>query len=186
MVFLEVFTTHWTSACVNYLNKGVFEKSMALSKKQINILLREKENLFLEFKTAFSSKLDEDIVAFSNTKGGTIIVGVEDNGNIKGAKLTNEIKAKINVLCRNCSPPIETQIMELNNVFAIEISEGRNKPYCCSSGYFRRLDGNTQKMNTDELKMLFADSDKIPFEEKANTQICVDDISVKKVEPPQP
>ena len=133
--------------------------------EQLKLLLKEKENLTLEFKEKYSSRIDEDIVAFANTKGGIILLGVDDNGNVKGEELTNDLKAKINTLTRNCKPSISVNIRQIEKIVVLEIPEGDIKPYSCSTGYFRRLDGNTQKMDTEELKILFQKSDKIPFEE---------------------
>ena len=39
--------------------------------EKINILVKEGEGLTVEFKEHFTPRIDEDIVAFSNTRGGT-------------------------------------------------------------------------------------------------------------------
>ena len=82
-----------------------------MDSKQLKLLLQEKENLTLEFKEKYTPKIDEDIVAFSNTKGGIILLGVDDKGKVKGQELTNELKAKINTLARNCKPSINVKII---------------------------------------------------------------------------
>jgi len=38
--------------------------------EKINILIKEGEGLAVEFKEHFTPRIDEDIVAFANTKGG--------------------------------------------------------------------------------------------------------------------
>ena len=38
--------------------------------EKINILIKEDEGLAVEFKEHFTPRIDEDIVAFANTKGG--------------------------------------------------------------------------------------------------------------------
>ena len=131
--------------------------------ERLKIILQEKENLTLEFKEKYTPKIDEDLVAFSNTKGGIILLGVNDNGKILGEDLTNELKAKINTLARNCKPSINTKIEFIDKVVIINILEGTEKPYSCSSGYFRRLDGNSQKMSHEEIQIMFQDNNPIPF-----------------------
>lgn len=66
--------------------------------EELELLLKEGEGLTIEFKESFSSKLDKDIVAFANTHGGRIFLGVNDQGKIVGEILTNDLKAKINSL----------------------------------------------------------------------------------------
>ncbi|MEK6916938.1 MAG: ATP-binding protein [Nanoarchaeota archaeon] len=156
-------------------------KGLDMDSEKLAFLLKEKENLTLEFKEKYSSRIDEDIVAFSNTKGGVILLGIDDTGKVVGQDLTNDLKAKINTLARNCKPSIEVSISCKDNIVIIEVLEGDQKPYSCSAGYFRRLDGNTQKMSTEELKILFHKSDKTSFEEKYNGEITFEDVSVKKV-----
>lgn len=60
--------------------------------------------------------------------------------------LTNELKARITSLARNCGPSLQVRIKQAEDVVAIEVPQGEEKPYGCGSGYFRRLDGTTQKM----------------------------------------
>jgi ATP-dependent DNA helicase RecG len=148
---------------------------------KIKLFIREGEGLTLEFKEKFNSRIDEDLVAFSNTKGGTLLLGVRDNGAIKGERLTNDLKGKINSLARNCKPSISLDITQIGEVVVIEVPEGSGKPYSCRTGYFRRLNGTTQKMSHDEIRILFRESETIPFEEKTTRGISIEDISKTKV-----
>lgn len=150
---------------------------------ELQLLLKEGEGLTIEFKESFSSKLDKDIVAFANTHGGQIFLGVDDQGKIVGEKLTNDLKAKINSLARNCEPGIVLQSIEqVDKAVVITIDESDEKPHSCSAGYYRRLDAATQKMNQKELKLLFDTSSNKPrFEEQINDGISWDDISQPKI-----
>ncbi len=150
--------------------------------EELKLIIAEGESLLVEFKERYSSKINRDIVAFSNTKGGYILIGVNDSGEITGAKLSNELKADINVLARNCEPPITIKkVSQVENVIVVEISEGSEKPYSCSSGYFRRLDATTQKMNRKELELMFQKILAISFEEKINRSVSWEDISEEKI-----
>ncbi|MFH1173504.1 MAG: ATP-binding protein [archaeon] len=148
--------------------------------EQVKILLKERENLTLEFKERYTAKMDEDIVAFSNTKGGVIILGVKDNGTVVGEQLTNDMKAKINSLAKNCEPSISVQLSQAANVVIIEVNEGMQRPYRCGTGYFRRLDGSTQKMTNEELRIMFGENEPLSFEERTSN-CTIDDISDDKV-----
>ncbi len=152
-----------------------------LTSEQVNLLIGEGEGLSVEFKEHYSSRIDEDIVAFSNAKGGDVILGVRDDGTITGEHLTNDLKAKINSLARNCKPSIVVDIIQVGKVVVILVPEGTEKPYACGSGYYRRLDATTQKMSHDELRIMFADNEPLPFEEKIVRNFSFDDISKAKV-----
>lgn len=94
------------------------------------------ENHLIEFKENFT-KLDREMVAFANGSGGVIYCGVSDNGKIRGVSTDNKSLSAVQDLARNCDPPIEIIIHRLkDNVVAIEIPEGADKPYQCSSGFF--------------------------------------------------
>ncbi|MBP7232985.1 MAG: putative DNA binding domain-containing protein [Syntrophaceae bacterium] len=152
-----------------------------LTAEQVNLLIREGEGLTIEFKEHYTSRIDEDIVAFSNAKGGAVILGVRDDGTIAGEQLTNDLKAKINSLTRNCKPSITVETMQIGRVTVIVVPEGTEKPYSCSSGYYRRLDATTQKMNHDELRIMFAENEPLPFEEMTVRKFSFDDVSKAKI-----
>lgn len=137
-----------------------------MNNENVKLLVEEGESLTVEFKEKYTSKIDEDIVGFANTKGGAIILGVGDNGIVVGERLTNELKGKINSLARNCKPDITVDAKQVDTVVVIDVPEGTEKPYYCGSGYFRRLNGNTQKLNHEEIKAMFSENDALPFEEK--------------------
>jgi ATP-dependent DNA helicase RecG len=100
--------------------------------EEINLLIKEGEGLTVEFKERYSSKIDRDIVAFSNTKGGHILLGVDDAGSVKGETLTNKMKAEITELARNCEPGIHIKgIKQVGKIIVVEIPEGDEKPYSC-------------------------------------------------------
>src|SRR4030066_374548 len=83
---------------------------------KIQILVQEGEGLTVEFKEHFTPRIDEDIVAFANTKGGVILLGVRDDRTISGEKLTNDLKARINSIARNCNPPVQVKIKQLKDI----------------------------------------------------------------------
>ncbi len=55
-------------------------------------LLKEGESETVEFKPSLSQmdKITESISAFSNTKGGTVVIGVGDNGEVLGVEEIKE------------------------------------------------------------------------------------------------
>ena len=50
-----------------------------MTKEQIKNILLQGESQLVEFKTNFNKEVIESIVAFSNTNGGKIIIGIKDD-----------------------------------------------------------------------------------------------------------
>jgi len=149
---------------------------------KINLLIKEGEGLTVEFKERYTSKIDRDIVAFANSKGGLLLLGVDDRGKVLGEKLTNKMKAEINAIARNCDPSIPIKkIRQVGNIVVVEIAEGDEKPYGSSTGYYRRLDAVTQKMTQREVRSFFRETDDISFEDITCRDLSLKDISLKKI-----
>jgi ATP-dependent DNA helicase RecG len=155
---------------------------LMLDADKINILIKEGEGLTVEHKASYTPKIDRDIVAFANSKGGLLLLGVDDRGKVVGEKLTNKMKAEINTIARNCDPSIHLKnIRQMGKVVVIEVAEGDEKPYSSSSGYFRRLDAVTQKMTQREVRAIFRETEDISFEDIACKDLSLKEISLKKV-----
>jgi len=148
----------------------------------LDLIIQEGEGLTVEFKERFTERIDQDMTAFANTKGGVILLGVRDDRTVSGEALTNDLKARIQSLARNCTPMISITIQQIQNIVAVEVVQGEEKPYSCSSGYFRRLDGATQKMTPAELRIMFREHDEIPFEERFHSELTWSDLDTAKIE----
>lgn len=86
-----------------------------------------------KFEISDARKIAKSLSAFSNTKGGRLLVGVKDNGKIAGVRSEEEIYM-IEAAARLYSKPsvdfrIKKYTVEGKNVLEIIIPEGKNKPY---------------------------------------------------------
>ncbi|MCK5012750.1 MAG: putative DNA binding domain-containing protein [Candidatus Omnitrophica bacterium] len=150
--------------------------------EELKLFIDEGEGLTVEFKEKYSSKIDRDIVAFANSKGGYIFLGVTDNGKIAGETLSNKVKAEIGAIARNCDPNIEIKnIKQLERIVVVEVLEGEEKPYSCSSGYYRRLDAITPKMTQTEVRTMFRQTRDMVFEDLPRNECSLSDISLAKI-----
>ena len=61
-----------------------------MNKDSFNTLVKKGESEILEFKEGFDKETIETAVAFANTKGGTILIGVADKGKVKGVQVGKE------------------------------------------------------------------------------------------------
>ncbi|MDD4719265.1 MAG: ATP-binding protein [Bacteroides sp.] len=107
--------------------------------KYLQCLIREGEHTTQDFKFEISDaqKIAKTLSAFANTKGGKLLIGVKDNGNITGIQSDEEkymIEAAADLYCK---PKIDytTKEIEINGktVLIASIQESKNKPvFACS------------------------------------------------------
>lgn len=102
----------------------------------IKRLILEGENVSLDFKKTISNceKIAKTLVAFANNKGGRLLIGVADDGTIKGVKAEEEEKYMINKAAHQfCKPAIEPifeeYIIDDKLVLVAEIPRSDTKPH---------------------------------------------------------
>lgn len=99
----------------------------------------EDESFFVEFKNDSISNKDlvKEICAFSNTFGGYVFIGIEDDKRITGCQ--NWTEEKINNSIRNLMDPtpefnIKKLIKNDIKIFVIKVEEGCMPPYITNKG----------------------------------------------------
>ncbi len=130
----------------------------------LDILLQEGETSMLEYKESLSSGLSRELVAFANTAGGKILLGVRDDGSVKGIEDTNDLRARIQDIARNCDPPVNVLIERVDNVIIITVRESTEKPVQCSDGFFWRQGATAQKLTRNEIRSFFQKEGAIRFD----------------------
>jgi ATP-dependent DNA helicase RecG len=135
-----------------------------VKRADLDILLGEGEGSMLEYKEAFSSSLARELVAFANSTGGKILLGVRDDGAVVGARDTNELRARIEDLARNCDPPVRVVTERVGDVVVLTVRESESKPVQCREGFFWRQGAATQKLSRDEIREFFRSEGAIRFD----------------------
>jgi ATP-dependent DNA helicase RecG len=135
------------------------------------MLLEEGEGYKIEYKEGVSG-IDKDMVAFANSSGGVIFLGITDDKQIKGINITNRLKTQIQDIANNCRPKVKIFLEEIEfdnkDVLIVNLREGVDKPYECSSGFYKRIGAISQKLTRDELMGFFKTEGKIRFDELIN------------------
>lgn len=79
------------------MNRTIMKISEAASTnpydlRELKKLALEGEGLHLEFKrkSSYPEKIVRELIAFANTEGGTLLIGVDDDGSIPGVKYPDE------------------------------------------------------------------------------------------------
>jgi predicted HTH transcriptional regulator len=107
--------------------------------KALRRLVNEGEHEQLEFKRKVThpEKIVREIVAFANTKGGSLLIGVDDNGSIPGLKYPEDDQYSLNKAIEEMIKPriqyscelIPLDETESKAVLHYRIKEGLKKPY---------------------------------------------------------
>ena len=106
-----------------------------VSQNDLYALIREGEHSEQDFKYRISDarKIARTLSAFANTTGGRLLVGVRDNGSIAGVKDEDDIYMLESASEVFLKPALKLEVwaheIEGKNVWEIEISEGKEKPY---------------------------------------------------------
>src|SRR4051794_28665049 len=98
----------------------------------LEILLQEGEGTRLEYKESLSSSFARELVALANTLGGRILLGVRDDGTVSGVSDSNETRARIQDIARNCDPPVKVAVERAGEVTVVTVFESSIKPVQCS------------------------------------------------------
>ena len=103
--------------------------------KYIRNLIAQGEHLHLDFKYEISDakKIARTFSAFANTNGGTLLIGVKDNGVIKGIQTDEELYMAESSATMYSRPEvnfsIETWTIQDKTILEVKIPESSNKPH---------------------------------------------------------
>lgn len=142
-----------------------------------------------QFKTDVSNEisLSQEMVAFSNSGGGSIFIGVKDDGTF--ASLGREDMGRLNQLISNAAsqqvrPPInpQTEIIQTDNglVMCVVISNGISKPYTDKNGVTWVKSGADKRKATarEELQRLYQSAGLIHADEVPALGMTVSDLDM--------
>lgn len=104
--------------------------------KQLRNLVAQGEGTMLEFKrkASFPEKVVREMIAFANTSGGTLLVGIGDDGSIPGLKYPEEESFTIQRELKKVKPLIEVTetfipVAHNRTVLQYHILESERKPH---------------------------------------------------------
>jgi len=107
-----------------------------MNRRHLLELIEEGENLQCEFKRHFTTpeKIAREMIAFSNTKGGYLIFGVDDDRQVVGVDSEKSESEMVKDAAENyCEPPLIYSIdfIELygKETVVVSLPESENKPH---------------------------------------------------------
>lgn len=133
----------------------------------------ETENV--EFKSQFTEEIYKEVIAFANTDGGVIYVGVDDRGNTVGLTDVDREYTRMTNGIRDAIRPDVTLFVRYtiqdNKVVRITVSEGSNKPYYLQgkglkpSGVYVRQGASSVPASSEQIRRMIKETDGDLFEE---------------------
>lgn len=133
------------------------------------------ENERCEFKSEYTDNILKSVVAFANSEGGKILIGVDDNGKSVGLKNIDECYTRVTNSIRDSISPditmfIKYNVNEYDKTIEVAVSEGTNKPYFLKSkgmrteGVYVRQGATSAPASVDKIRQMIKFSEKDTFE----------------------
>ena len=129
----------------------------------------------VEYKAQMIDDIYKEVIAFANTDGGILYIGIDDQGNRIGIENVDETYTRLTNGIRDAIAPDVTMfvryVLQDNNVVQIEVGEGSYKPYYLKSkgmkpnGVYVRQGASSVQASPDQIRRMIKDSDGDVFEE---------------------
>lgn len=143
----------------------------------MDVFMTYYESEFLEFKEIVTLNLKKEIIAFANSQGGEIIIGMNDAGEITGVNDPDFEMQRIGSMIRDGIHPditpftsIKQEIMEDKSIIKITVQSGTKKPYHLSekglkpSGVFIRHGVSSVPATETRIREMITDTDGIEYD----------------------
>ncbi len=136
------------------------------------------ESVTVEFKSQWSKdSIPKTLVAFANTQGGDLYIGVSDEGDVIGVEDADQVRQSLaSVLADRVFPSLydcvtdETLQIGHLQVVRVRVDRGRNRPYSLDSKnagtIFIRSGNTTRPAQIAEICDIARESNLIPFESR--------------------
>lgn len=97
------------------------------------------ENEITEFKREYVDDIKKSVIAFANTNGGSIFIGIDNDGTPVGVEDTDDCQLKLSSSLRDSIRPdvtmftdIKVLVMDGKNIVKISVQRGTARPYYLS------------------------------------------------------
>ena len=146
-----------------------------MNKGRLIELISNGESSTLEFKrdAIRTEVLAKELVAFLNLEGGTVLIGVEDDGSISGTT-RDRLEDWVSEVCRT---KIDPQVIPLlswtrdiepgRDVLAVTVTVGPDKPYACVHNnrktYYIRVGSTSREASQEELGRMYLESGRVRY-----------------------
>ena len=135
------------------------------------------ESETIELKEIVVEDIKKEIIAFANSAGGTLYVGVADDGSIVGVDSPDTVTQQISNMVRDSIKPdvtmfvrYDTKVVDRKQIVAVEIQRGTERPYYLAKkglrpeGVYVRQGTSSVPATTTAIRRMIKDTDGDSFE----------------------
>jgi len=156
---------------------------------QLKTLVKRGESDILEFKSSTANLTAgmQTVCAFLNSlRGGTIIFGVKDDGQIVGQEITDKTRKDIAIELNKFDPhaKIETLYVKIaSNRYAIvmHVNPGENAPYTYDGRRYSRNQSTTMRMSNEEFTYLYNLTNPTAWESQTSSTCTLRDLDKRRI-----
>lgn len=116
------------------------------------------ENEHIEFKEKYSSRVIESLVAFANTAGGRVLIGVNDRGRVVGLPDADQVVESVLSACREAvSPPLTPMVVIVKlpeGMLVVAQIEATGRMHTKSGAVLVRHGRQTRRASAEEIRLL--------------------------------
>ncbi len=159
-------------------------------KNNFEKIIGASESTTIEWKQSLAETKDiiKTIAAFANTEGGKVLVGVSDNGQIKGVLVgKSSIEIFTNQIHQNLDPVIHPEIVTKmvigKQIIIVTVKMAMDKGVLAFGRPFKRVGKSTVKMSKAEYERLILEKhkDQLQFDKQRCKKADLKDIDQRKV-----
>ena len=129
----------------------------------------------IEYKSQMLEDLYKEVIAFANTDGGVIYIGIDNEGNLTGIDDVDETYTRLTNGIRDAIAPDVTMfvryVLQDNKVIRIEVGEGSYKPYYLKAkgikptGVYVRQGASSVQASPNQIRRMMKESDGDNYED---------------------
>ncbi|MBC8262991.1 MAG: putative DNA binding domain-containing protein [Anaerolineales bacterium] len=163
-----------------------------MTERELQDWIAEGEDFFIEFKREIDSAIDiaAEVVAFANTEGGILLIGVDDDKSVCGVDDADSVERRLVGICRDSVipaivPEIEKAYVESldKTVIIARIPKGSDKPYRTKTDHYYVRAGSTKRRTSkEELGRLFQGAGFVHYDVAPVPGTSLDTLDLHRVE----
>lgn len=139
--------------------------------------MKQFENMDLEFKEIYVADIKKEVIAFANSEGGVLYVGIRKDGTVVGVENPDDVMLKIagslrDSICPDVMPFVKICAVqkEEKTVIEVTVEVGTNRPYYLQekglkpTGVYVRKGSSSQPLSDEGIRKMILEVSGVSYE----------------------